>query len=44
MTVYALVAGKKPPVLQVAKEGEQSAFKPGDGGKMIFQMMPGGAG
>jgi len=39
-TVYALVAGKTPPKLQPAKEGEQTAMVPGSRGEMKFQGMP----
>lgn len=39
-TVYALIAGKTPPRLQTAKEGEQTAIVPGERGQMNFQGMP----
>jgi uncharacterized protein (TIGR03435 family) len=39
-TVYALVAGKNPPKLQPAKEGEQTAMIPGARGQMNFRKMP----
>jgi uncharacterized protein (TIGR03435 family) len=38
--VYSRVAGKNPPKLQEAKEGEQTAMVPGDRGQMNFQKMP----
>jgi len=38
--VYALVGGKTPSGLQPSKDGEESAFTPGDRGQMIFQRMP----
>jgi uncharacterized protein (TIGR03435 family) len=39
MPVYALVGGKNPPGMQPSKDGEESVFKPGDRGQMIFQRM-----